>query len=118
MFYFLYSIFDTLLEWVGLKTEEKSNRAPSGFAKPTLISDQLCSFLGKPVGSEVARTEVTKFLASYIKYHQLQDANQKKVIHPDAKLKALLNCSDSDELTFFTIQKYMKGHFKSSASSK
>ena len=25
MFYFLYSIFDTLLEWVGLKTEEKSN---------------------------------------------------------------------------------------------
>ena len=101
-----------------LTEEEKANRAPSGFAKPTLISDQLCDFLGKPVGSEVARTEVTKFLSSYIKENKLQDANQKKVIHPDAKLKALLKCDDSTELTFFTIQKYMKDHFKTASSSK
>lgn len=100
-----------------LTAEEKANRAPSGFAKPTIISDELCSFLGKPIGTEVARTEVTKFLSSYIKEHQLQDTVNKKVIHPDAKLKALLNCTESDELTFFTIQKYMKGHFKTSASS-
>lgn len=100
-----------------LTAEEKANRAPSGFAKPTIISDELCSFLGKPIGTEVARTEVTKFLSSYIKEHKLQDTVNKKVIHPDAKLKALLNCSESDELTFFTIQKYMKGHFKSSAST-
>ena len=100
-----------------LTAEEKANRAPSGFAKPTIISDELCSFLGKPIGTEVARTEVTKFLSLYIKEHNLQDTVNKKVIHPDAKLKALLNCSDSDELTFFTIQKYMKGHFKPSAST-
>ena len=100
-----------------LTAEEKANRAPSGFAKPTIISDELCSFLGKPIGTEVARTEVTKFLSLYIKEHKLQDTVNKKVIHPDAKLKALLNCSDSDELTFFTIQKYMKGHFKPSAST-
>ena len=100
-----------------LTEEEKANRAPSGFAKPTLISDQLCTFLGKPVGSQVARTEVTKFLASYIKEHQLQDAQNKKVIHPDAKLEALLNCDKSTELTYFTIQKYMKDHFKPSVAS-
>ena len=100
-----------------LTAEEKANRAPSGFAKPTIISDELCSFLGKPIGTEVARTEVTKFLSLYIKEHKLQDTVNKKVIHPDAKLKALLNCSESDELTFFTIQKYMKGHFKPSAST-
>ena len=100
-----------------LTAEEKANRAPSGFAKPTIISNELCSFLGKPIGTEVARTEVTKFLSLYIKEHKLQDTVNKKVIHPDAKLKALLNCSDSDELTFFTIQKYMKGHFKPSAST-
>lgn len=100
-----------------LTEEEKANRAPSGFAKPTLISDQLCTFLGKPVGSQVARTEVTKFLASYIKEHQLQDSENKKVIHPDAKLKVLLNCDESTELTYFTIQKYMKDHFKPSSAA-
>lgn len=102
---------------IPLTEEEKANRAPSGFAKPTLISDQLCTFLGKPVGSQVARTEVTKFLASYIKEHQLQDSENKKVIHPDAKLKVLLNCDESTELTYFTIQKYMKDHFKPSSAA-
>lgn len=100
-----------------LTAEEKAARPLSGFAKPTIISDELCGFLGKPIGTEVARTEVTKFLSSYIKEHKLQDTVNKKVIHPDAKLKALLNCDESAELTFFTIQKYMKGHFKSSAAS-
>ena len=100
-----------------LTDEEKAKRAPSGFAKPTLISDQLCTFLGKPVGSQVARTEVTKFLASYIKEHQLQDTENKKVIVPDANLEALLNCDKSTELTYFTIQKYMKDHFKPSSAT-
>ena len=100
-----------------LTAEEKAARPLSGFAKPTIISDELCGFLGKPIGTEVARTEVTKFLSSYIKEHNLQDTVEKRVIHPDAKLKALLNCDESAKLTFFTIQKYMKGHFKSSASS-
>ena len=100
-----------------LTAEEKAARPLSGFAKPTIISDELCGFLGKPIGTEVARTEVTKFLSSYIKEHKLQDTVNKKVIHPDAKLKALLNCDETAELTFFTIQKYMKGHFKSSAAS-
>ena len=100
-----------------LTAEEKAARPLSGFAKPTIISDELCGFLGKPIGTEVARTEVTKFLSSYIKEHKLQDTVNKKVIHPDAKLKALLNCDETAELTFFTIQKYMKGHFKSSDAS-
>jgi len=74
-------------------------KAPSGFAKPTKVTSELCSFLGKPEGTEVARTEVTKALVSYIK---------------DAKLKALLSISDSEipDLTFFTIQKYMNKHFQ------
>ena len=34
-----------------------SKRPPSGFAKPALISDALCQFLGVSKGSEMARTE-------------------------------------------------------------
>jgi chromatin remodeling complex protein RSC6 len=95
-----------------LTPEEKLNRKPTGFAKPTVISDELCNFLGKPVGSEMARTEVTKFLSTYIKNHNLQDPVNKKIIKPDKKLKKLLNVKPKDELTYFNLQKYMKVHFK------
>ena len=92
-------------------------RAPSGFAKPALISTELCNFLGQPVGTEMARTEVTKHLTSYIKEHNLQDSENKRKIVPDAKLKKLLNLSKGDEVTYFNLQKYMKVHFPKPASA-
>ena len=94
-----------------LTEEEKKNRAPSGFAKPSLISDELCKFLGKEIGSEMARTEVTKFLSCYIKEHSLQDPANKRRINPDKKLGKLLNVQKNDEVTYFNLQKYMKVHF-------
>ena len=92
-------------------------RAPSGFAKPAVISDQLCEFLGKPSGTEMARTEVTKHLTQYIKTHQLQDQANKRRIIPDEQLSQLLNVGPSDEVTYFNLQKYMKTHFPKSGSS-
>ena len=96
---------------------DRPKRAPSGFAKPALISKELCSFLGKPAGTEMARTEVTKHLTSYIKEHNLQDSDNKRKIVPDAALKKLLNVKASDELTYFNLQKYMKVHFPKPASA-
>lgn len=95
----------------------RTPRAPSGFAKPTLISDELCSFLGKPVGTEMARTEVTKSITAYIKEHSLQNAENKRRIMPDDALASLLNVDDSVELTYFNLQKYMKVHFPKSAAA-
>ena len=92
-------------------------RAPSGFAKPAVISDQLCEFLVKPSGTEMARTEVTKHLTQYIKTHQLQDQANKRRIIPDEQLSQLLNVGPSDEVTYFNLQKYMKTHFPKSGSS-
>lgn len=92
-------------------------RAPSGFAKPALISNELCNFLGKPSGTEMARTEVTKHLTSYIKEHNLQDQANKRRILPDKALKDLLNLSAEDEVTYFNLQKYMKVHFPKPASA-
>merc|ERR1712010_169525 len=54
------------------KKKDRPKREPSGFAKPTKISQELCDFLKKPAGTEMARTEVTKYLTSYIKEHKLQ----------------------------------------------
>merc|ERR1712072_932883 len=44
------------------KKKDRPKREPSGFAKPTKISQELCDFLKKPEGTEMARTEVTKYL--------------------------------------------------------
>ena len=92
-------------------------RAPSGFAKPALISDELCNFLGKPSGTEMARTEVTKHITSYIKEHNLQNTANKREISPDAKLKTLLNIGKGDVLTFFNLQKFMKVHFPKASTA-
>lgn len=99
-----------------MEDPNRPKRAPSGFAKPSLISNELCKFLNKPLGTEMARTEVTKFLTEYIKENQLQDQSNRRKIVPDKSLQKLLNVSSKDEVTYFNLQKYMKVHFPKSAS--
>jgi upstream activation factor subunit UAF30 len=99
------------------KTNNGKKRAPSGFAKPTRISEALCSFLGKPNGTEMARTEVTKFLTTYVRENNLQDPTNKRIIVPDSKLQKLLSVKSGDSLTYFNLQRYMKPHFPKSASA-
>lgn len=93
------------------------NRAPSGFVKPTLISDELAAFLGKEKGSEVARTTVSKEINAYIRSAKLQDPTNGRKINPDAKLAKLLKLGKGDELTYFNLQRYMKHHFIKTAPS-
>ena len=100
------------------KKRKSGNKEPSGFTKPAKISSELAAFLGKDEGTEMARTEVTKELQKYILSHKLQDPANRRNINPDAKLRKLLGMKKSDSLTYFNLQKWMKPHFKSSASSK
>jgi len=93
------------------KKTDGTKRKPSGFAKPTPITDQLAKFLNVPEGSEMARTEVTKKLTCYIKEHNLQNPANKREINPDSSLRKLLSVPKEDILTFFNLQKYMKIHF-------
>ena len=99
------------------KEKTKTKRAPSGFAKPTKVTKELCEFMNQPEGSEIARTEVTKALVSYIKSNNLIELGEttKNKIVPDEKLKNLLGieCEEVNELTYFNIQKYMNRHFYS-----
>lgn len=93
------------------KTKRSGNRAPSGFVKPTKISDELALFLGKPVGTEIARTSVSKEINQYIRANSLQDVANGRKINPDHKLSTLLKMNIGDELTYFNLQRYMKHHF-------
>jgi len=94
------------------KRRNNGNRKPSGFVKPARISDELAIFLGKEIGSEMARTEVSKEINTYIQSHKLQDKKNGRIIHPDAKLTKLLKVAKEDELTYFNLQRYMKHHFQ------
>jgi chromatin remodeling complex protein RSC6 len=87
------------------------NRKPSGFIKPTRISDELAEFLGRTVGTEMARTEVSKEINVYITTNSLQDKANGRQINPDAKLTKLLKLEKDDVLTYFNLQRYMKHHF-------
>jgi chromatin remodeling complex protein RSC6 len=93
------------------RKRKAGNRAPSGFVKPTRISDELAKFLDKPSGTEMARTEVTRDVNKYIRTNNLQDKENGRKINPDPKLAALLKLKKTDELTYFNLQKYMSHHF-------
>ena len=93
------------------KKRKTGNRAPSGFVKPTRISDELAKFLEKPTGTEMARTDVTRNLNLYIRAHNLQDKENGRKINPDSKLQSLLKLKKTDELTYFNLQRYMSPHF-------
>tara|TARA_Y200000002_G_scaffold379643_1_gene389379 strand:+ start:2055 stop:2681 length:627 start_codon:yes stop_codon:yes gene_type:complete len=93
------------------KKSSSGKQQPSGFAKPGFISPELCNFLGVSNGTEMARTDVTKYLTEYIKKNELQDQANRRIILPDKKLKGLLQSKDDDTITYFNLQSYMKIHY-------
>jgi chromatin remodeling complex protein RSC6 len=99
------------------KPRRRNSNKPSGFALPTSISDELCTFMNKEKNELVARTDVTRYIIKYVKENALQNKENGQIIEPNAELKTLLNVGDEDKLTYFNIQKFMNPHFHKSAKS-
>ena len=93
------------------KNKIKGNKKPSGFATPSKVTNELCDFMDKEKGSEIARTVVTKSLIDYIKKNNLENNENNQIIHPDEKLQNLLGIAENEKLTYFTLQKHMNKHF-------
>lgn len=98
------------------KKRQNAKNSPSGFAKPNKISNELCDFIGVPYGTEKSRTDITRFINAYVKEHNLNNPQNRRFIIPDAKLKAILNVKDGEEINYFILQKLISHHFPPSAS--
>jgi chromatin remodeling complex protein RSC6 len=83
-------------------------RGPSIFEIPTKVTDELCVFLGKPKGTLISRSNVTREINNYVKEKNLKNKHD---IKPDAALKKLLRLTDADNLTYFNLQRYLNTHY-------
>jgi chromatin remodeling complex protein RSC6 len=100
------------------KNKNRGNRAPSGFVKPTKISNELADFLKVSHGTLMARTDVTRKINEYIRENNLRDADNGRIIKPDTSLSQLLNYDEKtaksqglQQLSYFNLQKYLAKHF-------
>ena len=82
--------------------ERKPNAA---FMKPMTISPTLAAVIG---AAPIPRTEVTKKVWEYIKKHNLQDAENKRNINADDKLKAVFD--GKKQVSMFEMTKLISGH--------
>ena len=86
----------------------REKKEPSGFNKPGPIPIE---FTHEPwncdPNEEQPRTVLTKKVYEYIKNHNLQDEEDKRVIHPDKTLKKLFHLQPDDVLEFRTFQTHM-----------
>ena len=94
------------------KTAYELRRSKNAFLKPRDLSTELCAFMGLPAGSQRSRTDVTKFISSYVKSHGCFDPANKRRIVPDGALARLLKATDAEKpITYLNLQSYLKVHF-------
>jgi chromatin remodeling complex protein RSC6 len=93
------------------RTAWEARRANNAFLKLRPITDELCTFMGVPLKSQKSQTDVTKFIAGYVKSHNCFDPSFKRRIIPDAKLGKLLRVTDKDDVSYLNLQTYLKVHF-------
>lgn len=94
------------------KSSSKKN-ITSGFLKPIGISSEMASFTEWDPKQLYSRVSVTQFICEYIKKNKLFNVADKRQILCDSKLKNLLkyDASNSEPLTYFRLQQYLKPHF-------
>lgn len=78
-----------------------------GLKAPLTPSPELAAVIGS---DPLPRTEMTKKIWDYIKEHNLQDAQNKRMINADEKLKKVFN--GKSQISMFELAKEMNQHVK------
>lgn len=86
---------------------KETKKAGAGLAAPLTPSPELAAVIGN---TPMPRTEMTKKIWDYIKEKGLQDANNKRMINADEKLKKVFG--GKDQISMFELAKVMSSHVK------
>jgi chromatin remodeling complex protein RSC6 len=111
---------------------KKTKREPSlakrnnnGFTNPCAISAELATFMNQDKDLLISRTDVTKWITTYIKDNELLVPDNRRVINynkdTDAgrALKKLLSPIDEgQEISWFNLQTYLKRHYPKKATTE
>jgi chromatin remodeling complex protein RSC6 len=105
--------FGVIVKVLSKKNKFKSNenRPLSGFAMPSLLSDELYEFLKIEKGTKVPRKDVTRKINEYIKENDLREESDKRNIRPNKELHKIFNSDETSKITYFNLQSYLKHHF-------
>jgi len=99
-----------------MKKKQSTNRVNknSGFLKPVQVSSEILKFTGWNDNELKSRVDVTKFICNYIKEKNLQDPADRRNILVDKPLGKLLGynpATETEKLTYYRLQTYLKKHF-------
>ena len=85
----------------------------SCFLTPCRVSTEMTRFCGWNPDDLKSRVDVTMFICRYIKNHNLQNLEDRRVIIPNTALRNLLYPASEDyiHLTYFNLQRYLRRHF-------
>ncbi|KAE8707601.1 hypothetical protein F3Y22_tig00110383pilonHSYRG00365 [Hibiscus syriacus] len=98
-----------MVRTVTLATASKAatgTRTPRGITKPRSVTPEMQAVVGVP---EISRTQALKLIWAYIKEHNLQDPENKKIINCDEKLKKIFG--GKDRIGFLEIAGLISPHF-------
>lgn len=115
---------DKLEKNVGnVKTSRRASggtKGPSGLGIQYNVSVELAEFMDLSPGETASRADAGRAFCKYVKAKGLQDAEQKRIIHPDAKLKKILDYDPATDgpITFSTYTKYIQHHFFEPAATQ
>jgi chromatin remodeling complex protein RSC6 len=88
-----------------------AKRPLSGFAMPSLLSDELYAFMSIEKGTKVPRKDVTMFINEYVKKNDLREKTDRRTIIPDEPLHKIFKSTSENKITYFNLQSYLKHHF-------
>lgn len=79
----------------------------NGFMKPVQPDEQLAAIVGN---EPRPRTELTKKLWEYVKSHDLQDAEDRRMINADEKLQPVVG--GKKRVSMFEMTRFMNQHLE------
>lgn len=77
------------------------------FSVKARIPWRLCLLFDLPLNEELSRVDITRLVNNFIRTYGLRDSMQPRKIHPNNKLRFCLRVAETDELTYFNLQRYI-----------